>query len=477
MIVDELKKSIYLSALKGELSKRLPDDSCVIKSLDLIIEQNNIDIKEIKRRKILNDEDIQYEIPENWKWVKLGFLCDVIRGLTFSQSSKNQNSDNVLVLRGGNIDSKTEKLIYHDNIYVDKNIPNNNQYLRLGDTLIVASSGTKTSVGKSAFIDEIEKNISFGGFMMVVRPYSNILNPKYLSYNIKVYRNKIINDTNGYISNITNSILNNLMIPLPPIEEQQRIVDKIEELFSKLDEIKLIEDQLIDIKANFSNDIKYSIIESAIRGSLSLNFPNEKPVDVEAYDCKLEFNIPENWKWAKINDVIDIQTGLSFKKTEQTAPSQTTLRILRGGNIDNNFKYLLKPDDIYVNYTDKYTKLLKGDVITPSVTSMEQIGKVGYIDKDLDKVTAGGFVYIMRVKDTKVLNPKYMMYFVNTKFHKNMCKPNIHKSGQAFYNLKKSGLILQPIPLPPIEEQQRIVNKLEQLLPICEDIEQLIKES
>jgi len=57
-----------------------------------------------------------------------------------------------------------------------------------------------------------------------------------------------------------------------------------------------------------------------------------------------------------------------------------------------------------------------------------------------------------------------------------MCKPNIHKSGQAFYNLKKSGLINQPIPIPPIEEQKRIVAKIEQLLPLCNDIEKLVNK-
>ena len=131
------------------------------------------------------------------------------------------------MLRGGNINGKTELLEFSDNIYVDKNIPNYSQYLKVGDTLIVASSGTKSSVGKSCYITEVPEDTSFGGFMMVVRPLTCI-NSKYISYQIKRYRQKIINDTIGYISNITNSILGDLLIPLPPIEEQQRIVDKLE---------------------------------------------------------------------------------------------------------------------------------------------------------------------------------------------------------------------------------------------------------
>ena len=234
---NDMKKSLLLSAFRGELSDSHDSDTNVEIVLNKVVEDKEINDKEIKRRKINKEFNELYKLPSNWKWVKLGYLCEVIRGLTFSASFKEQIKDTILVLRGGNIDSKTEKLIYDDNIYVEKNIPNLNQYLQIGDTLIVASSGTKTSVGKSAYISEIADNISFGGFMMVVRPYSEIVNPKYISYQIKMYRNKIINDTNGYISNITNEILNNLMIPLPPIEEQQRIVDKLEQLLPICDDI------------------------------------------------------------------------------------------------------------------------------------------------------------------------------------------------------------------------------------------------
>ena len=128
--------------------------------LEKILADKKIDKKEIKKRKI-NDEYIeQYNIPSTWKWTKLGFLCDVIRGLTFSTSYSKQEKDTILVLRGGNIDSKTEELLYDDNIYVKSTIPNDNQYLQIGDTLIVASSGTKTSVGKSAYIHSIGNNFS-----------------------------------------------------------------------------------------------------------------------------------------------------------------------------------------------------------------------------------------------------------------------------------------------------------------------------
>ena len=475
MIATDLKKSIYLSAFQGKLSHSNNTDSNVNDLLDSIIKNKNIDNKEIKKRKIKTNtnEVVPYDIPDNWSWIKLGFLSDVIRGLTFSVSYKTPADNTVLVLRGGNIDSKTEELIYNDNIYVDQSIPSNNQYLQNGDTLIVASSGTKTSVGKSAFIDDINDQISFGGFMMVVRPYKEIVNPKYISYHIKMYRNKIISDTNGYISNITNEILNNLLIPVPPIEEQNRIVEKVESALIELSELSKLEEKLSFIKSKFPIDLRYSIIEDAIHGKLIKNNPQLQKI-VEDNFNQIPYDIPDNWSWVKIDNVLDIQTGLGYKKSDQCSMENGELRVLRGGNINSNYEYLLKDDDVFVRNIDKYTKLEIGDILTPSVTSMEQIGKVAYIDKELNKVTAGGFVYIIRSKDFNILNPKFALYFISSKFHKDMCKPNIHKSGQAFYNLKKSGLIEQPIPIPPIEEQNRIVDKLEKLLPLCTDIDNMV---
>ena len=90
----------------------------------------------------------------------------------------------------------------------------------------------------------------------------------------------------------------------------------------------------------------------------------------------------------------------------------------------------------------------------------------------MPKVTAGGFVYIIRCLDSSIIDPKYLMYFIASAFNKEQCKPNIHKSGQAFYNLKKSGFIEQPICVPPLAEQKRIVAKIEELLPLIDRYEQ-----
>ena len=480
MISDDLRKAIYLSAFKGNLSVQKEDDSSVDKSLNILLTSRNIDKKEINKRKINDEFSPDYDIPATWKWVKMGLLCDVIRGLTFSNSYSEKKDNNILVLRGGNIDSKSEKLIFTDNIYVDNSIPNSNQYLHVGDSLIVASSGTKTSVGKSAFIDEIDSNVSFGGFMMVVRPYSEIINPKYLSYNIKVYRNKIINNTNGYISNITNSILNNLLIPLPPIEEQQRIVDKIEELFAKLDEIKPIEEELKLIKSTFPSDMRKSILCQAFCGNLLENNVDLDDVSKlellvkksnKKYEKIYSDDLPSSWKRFKFKDIFDIVNGFTPLRSndefwnKKEIPWFTIEDInLQGRTINHTKQFITKKA---LGKSSK--RLLPPDTVLLCCTA--SVGE--YAITNIPLTTNQQFNGLI-IKDElkKYILPMYLYEFVKT------LKPKLlSKSGKTTFNFLSTKKLSEfEIPIPPLEEQQRIADKIEQLLPLCDDIEKLISE-
>lgn len=225
-------------------------------------------------------------------------------------------------------------------------------------------------------------------------------------------------------------------------------------------------------------ELRASILQLAIQGKLVEHYESETAVSVESSFCCDTtdfFEIPDNWKWLSIKDIASVNTGLSFKKQDQKDSGNGSLRVLRGGNIGDDYKYHLYEHDIYVDlnrFCSKFIQLLEGDIITPSVTSMEKICKTGFIEQDLTNVTAGGFVYIIRCLNRNVIEPKYLLYYISSSFNKGQCKPNIHKSGQTFYNLKKSGFVEQPICVPPLAEQKRIVGKIEELLPYVDRYEQ-----
>ena len=224
-------------------------------------------------------------------------------------------------------------------------------------------------------------------------------------------------------------------------------------------------------------ELRASILQQAIQGKLVEHYESDKAISINStFSCDAAelFEVPENWKWLSIKDIASVNAGLSIKKQDQMDSRRGSLRVLRGGNNGDDYKYHLYDDDVYVDleqFQTKYIQLLRGDVIMPSVTSMEKMCKTGFIDRDLAAVTAGGFVYIIRCLDETAIDPKYLLFFISSAFNKEQCKPNIHKSGQAFYNLKKSGFIEQPICVPPLAEQRRIVAKIEEILPLIDRYE------
>ena len=452
MIVNDLKRSILQYALSGKICKQNNNDTSVDEMI-LSIKRQKANIKSrLNRFEDTKSQDIPFSIPTTWKWMELKDISlDIYAGgdkpKHFSKEKTSEYS--IPVIANGETN--------------DGIIGYTDQATEKEPALTVAGRGT---IGFSKY-----RTFPFTPIVrLIVIKLPNEVDYQYLQ---KVFEFLIEGGVGTSVKQLTVPMIVNKYVPIPPIEEQKRIVKKIDELFDELDNIKLVEDKLNRLKSQISIDLKYSILDSAIKGDLiETNSSYQSCIDNNYKNPP--FQIPNNWNWIKIDDVLEIQTGLGFKKTDQCNSSEGEIRVLRGGNINNNYEYELKDDDVYVKGIDKYTKLKCGDILTPSVTSMEQMGKVAYIDKDLEKITAGGFVYIIRSKNHDILYPKYALYFISSKFHKEMCKPNIHKSGQAFYNLKKSGLIEQPIPIPPIEEQQRIVDKIEQLLPLCNDIENLI---
>ena len=480
MIVEELKKSFLQEAFKGKLSSTNLTDTSIEKSVSKILIQKNELIKNYNVRKEpeyldVSHEEMLFEIPSTWKWFRIGQLGIFKKGPFGSALTKGmfvrESNDTIKVYEQKNAIQKDINIgeYYISKDYFEKKMKSFE--VQTGD-IIVSCAGT---IGETYIIPENHKQGIINQALMKMTMVEE-LNINYFLLYFDFILKKISNDlsSGSAIKNIPPfEVFKQLVIPIPPIEEQQRIVDKIEEIFAKLDEIKPLEEELNSIKSTISTDLKYSILDYAIKGFLVKNNDSFEKKMVDSI-TEFPYKIHDNWSWVKIEDVLDIQTGLGYKKTNQCTSNDGELRILRGGNINNNYQYELKEDDIYVKGIDKYLKLEIGDILTPSVTSMEQMGKVAYIDKKLDKVTAGGFVYIIRSKDFNLLDPKYALYFISSKFHKEMCKKNINKSGQAFYNLRKSGLIKQPFPLPPLAEQHRIVEKLEQLLPLCNEIEKLV---
>ena len=202
---------------------------------------------------------------------------------------------------------------------------------------------------------------------------------------------------------------------------------------------------------------------------------NNEPVCIAD---EVPFDIPDSWEWCRVGDLFTNMSGLSYKKEFLSKKTDKMIRVLRGGNIGNEF-YSFKNDDVFISGEYVKTELLlkKNYMITPSVSSLEHIGKIALVSQDYEDVVVGGFVLMLIPFFNDDIISKYLLYAFATKYHRDNCRNITHKSGQAFYNLSREKLMNLPIPFPPYAEMKRIIIKLSTLLSKANEYSKIEKEN
>ena len=216
---------------KGEL-KRDKNDSYIYKGSDNCHYQKNTD------GSIINIEDeIPFEVPESWCWCRFGEICEFIGGVSYKKNDITNTG--IRILRGGNI--QAGKIIDEiDDVFVPFSYFDKNNSVYENDIVLVASTGSNLLIGKTGFAYKNLQNTQIGAFLRIIRTdnsfYAKYNNIVLLSEYYKTYIRNIAGGTN--INNVKTEYLSNFLIPLPPLTEQTRIVAKIEELFTLLDNIQ-----------------------------------------------------------------------------------------------------------------------------------------------------------------------------------------------------------------------------------------------
>ena len=251
-IVGLIKSQILDLAIRGKLVPQNPDDEPASVLLERIRAEKEELIKQgkIKRDKkesvIFKGEDnsyyrltcdnksynadIPFDIPDNWIWCSLSMIGTTNIGLTYKPTDI--VADGTMVLRSSNIING--KIDLSDLVRVNS-IVRDNQYIQENDILICARNGSKALVGKCAIFENVNEKASFGAFMAVYR--SSFFKYIYYFLNSEFFRNTFSNDDSKQINQLTQDMIKNTIIPLPPQAEQKRIVDAIETVFAQLDEI------------------------------------------------------------------------------------------------------------------------------------------------------------------------------------------------------------------------------------------------
>lgn len=515
----QLKNSILQWAIQGKLVPQDPNDEPASVLIEKIRQEKERLIKEKKIKRDKNasiiyrgednsyyekilatgevkciDKEIPFEVPQGWEWCRMQDVITFVNGRAYKKEELLPQGK-YKVLRVGNFFTNNEWY------YSDLELPED-KYCYNGDLLYAwsASFGPQIWNGDKTIFHYHIWNVKFN---------SRVLFREYLYYFFLFDKTQVKASTTG--STMVHVSMENMkprLIPIPPVNEQKRIVHEIENMIPLIEIYGTFQNKKEILDSNIKASLKKSILQEAIQGKLVPQIAEEgsaqelleqikaekeklvkegklkksalndsvifrgddnkyyelidnSPVCIDEF---LPFQIPETWTWCKVKDLVEIQTGASFKK-EQANANKKGIRILRGGNILPN-KYIFKDDDVFVSeeFVNANTILKKNCIITPAVTSLENIGKMAVIEKDYNNVSAGGFVFIIRPYIQDFNHSLLLAYFLQSPFLIEAMRGITKKSGAAFYNLGKERLKELYLPLPPMAEQRRIVGKINEVL-------------
>lgn len=465
MIVEELKKSILKVAFQGKITEQLKTDSnskeTIIKIAE--IKQKNIKEKKYKKTPIgkeILDEDKEYEIPQSWEWIRFIDLCSV---MTCGYASTPQYvNEGMPFLSAKNV--KPYKFKPEDYKLISNELYEKLTVNCKPEKKDILLTRVGAGIGESAIIDVDMDFAIYVSLTLIKLVDYDLINNKYILYwlNSPYGIRTSINNITGKESsqgNLNVDDVRNFMIPFPPIEEQKRIVDKLDYIFEKLDDITPVEEELNNLKGKFPGEIKKSLLLSAISGKLSKHFLEEK-ISIEnkpkVTKINYPFSIPENWEWYGHNDLFEVIGGSQPPKSKfSTTMKEGYVQLYQTRDYGPN------PQPIYVSKEEvsKFTK--KGDIILARYGG--SLGKVFWAEDGAYNVALARVV----IKYPELIYDKYLYYYYLADLYQSKVK-NGNRSAQAGFS--KSDLDDLPFPLPPIEEQKRIVAKIEELLPIIESI-------
>ena len=480
--ISKIRKGILKLALQGKL-----------------VQQNSIGepasklIEKLKKEKVsigetdnpsdflpINKSDKPYELPRGWEWVRLGEIGITNIGLTYSP--RDINSTGIPVLRSMNI--KNGKVVFDELVRVGKEIKKK-LMVQVGDIIICARNGSKALVGKSAQIKTLPEPMSFGAFMAVFRCECNPYIEIFLNSNL--FRGQLDDANTTTINQLTQHMLRNQLIPLPPLEEQNRIVAKVDQLMVLCEEL--------EAKQGKQTQTRRQLNDAALNALLSAASPNEFEKhwqrivdnfdlfydDLEnldsfrqaildlAFKGKLtltnkSLELPENWKLGKIGENFEVVTGSTPPTNESSNYSDDVTDCPFFKPTDLNYGLNVKTASSHISAKgEKYCRLIPAKTV--SVTCIgATIGKTGLLQ-------VGGTTnqQINSIVPNENFVPEYVYFYCLSNSFQTQIMNNA--SSTTLPILSKGKFENLTFPVAPLVDQKRIVAKVDQLMTLCDELE------
>ena len=468
MNAQDLKNSILQLAVQGKLVEQRAEEGTARELLEQIkLEKDQlIKDKKIKKSKPLleiTEDEIPFEIPESWEWVRLGDISSYAQ--TKKKIRPNDIQNDMWSLDLEDIEKDTgailnkvcasERKISGDKVIFEKG---NILYSKLRPYLLKILVAPDDGICTPELVPFDTYGEIYNRYIMWVlkAPHINFA-VNAVSYGVKMPR-------------VGTETMVNLLVPLPPLEEQHRIVAKIEEILPYIDQYDKAYTKLEAFNKKFPEDMKKSILQMAMQGKLVEQRPEEGTADglyeQIVAENEIPFEIPSSWKWVKLNDLCEKIGSGSTPSGGRNIYKEEGIKFLRSQNVYNDgIRY---EGIVYISEElNKKGSIVKAKDILLNITG-GSIGRCVVVPDDFDIANINQHVMIIRGVNLDI------RFWI----HNIIISPYIQsKIMDVQVGVSREGLSAEKlknflIPLPPLEEQKRIVAKIEELLPYCD---QLIK--
>ena len=485
-ISKELRQAVLQAAIQGKLTKQLPEDGNARDLLNQIKTEKEWMIKEkkIKKEKALapiTDDEIPFDIPDNWVWCRLGDIGVWGSGATPSTGNINYYRDGTIPwlitgdLNDGFIDDVpgriTDLALRETSVKLNK----------IGSVLIAMYGATTGKLG----ILNIEATTNQA--CCACQTFFGVFN-LFLFYYLMFYKPYFISKAKGGAQpNISREKIVKSLIPLPPLLEQHRIVARVKELMVKIDELEKVENELRALHKAFPDDMKSALLQSAMQGKLTEQLPEdgnakdllvqikaekerlikEKKIKKEKAlepisEDEVPFDIPDNWEWCRFGFIVNYNMGKTPPRKEEEwwgndFPWVSISDMVKNGHVSTVKEKVSNKSigTIFKNISKVGTMLMSFKLT---------VGRVSILD--IDAVHNEAIISIYPYVNSENIMRDYLFkvlpFVTQWGDSKNAIK------GKTLNDTSISNLM---IPLPPLGEQKRIVEKLDKLLPLCDSLQ------
>ena len=484
-----IRSKILDLAMRGKLTEQLPEDGTAEELYRQIQAEKQALVKagKSKQEKPLPevaDDEVLFEIPSNWKWVRLADISTTNIGLTYHPEDIAQ--EGTIVVRSSNIINS--RLDYADLVKVRCSI-RDNQYLNHNDIVICARNGSKALVGKCAIFEGESGTVAFGAFMAVLRtPFYRYV---FFYLRTNAFRRYFHSDDSKQINQVTQNILKEALVPLPPLAEQHRIVEKITQAFSILDTIDALQAQYADNLTVLKN----KLIDAAIQGKLTEQLPEDGTAE-EFLECLREekkaiensgvlkgrkkkailplddvacpFTIPATWKWIRLDSVAEIFGRIGFRgytKNDIVEQGKGAISLSPSNiTIDGKCTYEKCTFISWEKY-DESPEIMVNEEDVIIVKTGSSYGKCGVVKGLPEKATINPQLALLKY----ILCNRYYLHIV---LNSTMARKQYEDFvvGAATPTFSQEDLANFILPLPPLAEQKRIVERVTGLLAVCDEL-------